>query len=68
MIYYIEKSISLRFENKDKAIKKLIELKNSKFIKINEDLYPILSMKVKNNKDGFYLMIETEYEEKEVLE
>lgn len=68
MIYYIEKSISLRFENKDKAIKKLIELKNSKFIKINEDLYPILSIKIKDNRDGFYLMIETEYEEKEVLE
>lgn len=68
MIYYIEKSISLRFENKDEAIKKLIELKESEFIKINESLYPILSMKVKNNKDGFYLIIETEYEEKEVLE
>lgn len=68
MIYYIEKSISLRFENKDEAIKKLIELKESEFVKINKELYPILSMKVKNNKDGFYLMIETEYEEKEVLE
>lgn len=68
MIYYIEKSISLRFENKNEAIKKLIELKDSKFIKINKELYPILSIKIKNNKDGFYLMIETEYEEKEVIE
>lgn len=68
MIYYIEKSISLRFENKDEAIKKLIELKESEFIKINESLYPILSMKIKDSKDGFYLIIETEYEEKEVLE
>ena len=68
MIYYIEKSISLRFKNKKEAIKKLTELKDSKFIKINEELHPILSMKVKNNKDDFYLMIETEYEEKEVLE
>lgn len=67
MIYYIEKSISLRFENKNEAIKKLIELKDSKFIKINKELYPILSIKIKNNKDGFYLMIETEYEEKEVI-
>ena len=68
MIYYIEKSISLRFKNKNEAIKKLIELKDSKFIKINEELHPVLSIKIKNNKDGFYLMIETEYEEKEVLE
>lgn len=64
MIYYIEKSISLRFENKNEAIKKLIELKESEFIKINESLYPILSMKIKDSKDGFYLIIETEYEEK----
>lgn len=68
MICYIEKSISLRFENKYDAIKKLIEFKESKFIKINENLYPILNMKIKNGKDGFYLIIETEYEEKEVLE
>ena len=68
MICYIEKSISLRFKNKKEAIKKLIELKDSKFIKTNKELHPILSMKIKDGKDGFYLIIETEYEEKEVLE
>lgn len=63
MICYIEKTISLKFDNKNQALQKLKELKNSKFIKIKEQLFPIIDLKIRKNKDGYYLFIETEFEE-----
>ena len=66
MIYYIEKTISLKFDNKNQALQKLKELQGSAFIKIKEKLFPIIDLKVRKNKDGYYLFVETEFEEIEV--